>query len=277
MLKDLRFADYFLFTQHSLTTFDKCPLKFKKRYLENLKWENFPDEEVKKRLEMGNNFHLLAYRYFMGIDTGLSQDVEGFEELERWMKALKGRFNKEDGSLYLPEYKLRMSKGLLRLEANFDLLIVNGDKVEIWDWKTHGRNRANKPLSERVEREKLVKSLQTLVYLFVLREQIERVVKKNIKYENIRMCYWQPEPPGVLAEINYSEEMHQSFKEALESKINIILKYDYSKFDKALYHKSCRYCEFNWFCNNERVDYNAIKEDDDFLEELDWESVEELT
>ena len=40
-MKDLRFVHYFLFTQHSLSTFEKCPLKFKKRYLENLKWDNY--------------------------------------------------------------------------------------------------------------------------------------------------------------------------------------------------------------------------------------------
>ena len=87
MINDLRYADYFLFTQHSLATFEKCPLKFKKRYLEGLKWESSLSEDIKKRLEMGNNFHLLAYRYFLGIDPGLVEGIEGFEELRRWMDA----------------------------------------------------------------------------------------------------------------------------------------------------------------------------------------------
>lgn len=277
MIKDLRFSDYFLFTQHSLTTFEKCPLKFKERYLEGLKWENPSSEEIKKRLENGNNFHLLAYRYFLGIDTGLTEEMEGYDELNRWMNALCSRFNKEDGLLYLPEYKLRMAKGTLRLEANFDLLIVNEDSIEIWDWKTHGRDRENNIRNESRESEKLKKSLQSMVYLFVLKEQSKRVTQKEIDCKKIRMCYWQPDPPKVLAEINYSDEIHESFKEALKSKIDNILGYDYEGFDKELYKKSCRYCEFNWFCNNERIDYKAMEEDEDFLDELDWENVEELT
>lgn len=274
-MSDLRFAEYFLFTQQSLATFDKCPLKFKKRYLENLKWDNFPDEEIKKRLEMGNNFHLLAYRHFLGIDTGLSERTEGFKELNSWLKSLQSKFTKDENRKYLPEYKLRMAKGVLRLEANFDLLIIAEDTIEIWDWKTHGKE--NKQENKVVKRNKYKNSLQSMVYLFVLKEQVERITEKQIKCENISMHYWQPDPPEVLTDIRYSDEMHNTYREILRNKIRGILEYDYSKFEKALYEKSCKYCEFNWFCNNEKVDFNAIEEDEDFLDELEWESIEELT
>ncbi|WP_010251760.1 PD-(D/E)XK nuclease family protein [Acetivibrio cellulolyticus] len=274
-MSDLRFAEYFLFTQQSLATFDRCPLKFKKRYLENLKWDNFPDEEIKKRLEMGNDFHLLAYRYFLGVETGLSEKTEGFEELNSWMKSLESKFQKKETRKYLPEYKLRMAKGPLRLEANFDLLIVDGDKLEIWDWKTHGKE--NKPDRKGSKGNKYKKSLQSMVYLFVLKEQCEKITGKQVRAENISMFYWQPEPPEVLTDIRYSDEMHNTYREILQNKINGILEYDFSKFEKSLYEKNCKYCEFNWFCNNQRIDFNVIEEDEDFLDELEWESIEELT
>jgi len=54
-------------------------------------------------------------------------------------EALESYFPKTDDALYLPEYKLRMAKGTLRLEANFDLLVIKKDGIEIWDWKTHGK------------------------------------------------------------------------------------------------------------------------------------------
>ena len=276
MINDLRYADYFLFTQHSLATFEKCPLKFKKRYLEGLKWESSLSEDIKKRLEMGNNFHLLAYRYFLGIDPGLVEGIEGFEELRRWMDALRSHFKRDDNALYFPEYKLRMARQNMRLEANFDLLVVRDDGVEIWDWKTHGGDGAKKARNERLEAEKLRNSLQTIVYLFVLKEQCERVVPRKIDGSKIRMCYWQPDPPKVIEEINYSEKMHETFRKTLQNKINTILEYDYESFDKDMYKKNCKFCEFNWFCNNERIDYKAMEEDEDFLEELDWDSIGEL-
>lgn len=277
MLSDLRYMGYFLFTQHSLATFEKCPLKFKKRYLEGLKWESSLREDVKKRLELGNNFHLLAYRYFLGIDSGIVEGVEGFEELNRWMDALQRHFKKDDKAMYFPEYKLRMAKNNMRLEANFDLLVVRDDSVEIWDWKTHGGDSVEKARNERLEGERLRKSLQTMVYLFVLKEQLDKVALRDMDCSKIRMCYWQPDPPKVLAEINYSAHMHETFGKTLQNRINDILEYDYESFDKSMYKKSCKLCEFNWFCNNERIDYKAMEEDDDFLEDLDWDSIEELT
>ena len=275
-MKDLRFADYFLFTQHSLTTFEKCPLKFKKRYLENLKWVNYLGEEIRKRLEMGNNFHLMAYRYFQGIDPGITEDVEGYEELDSWITSLMRNFKKDERKRYLPEYKLRMSKGILRLEANYDLIIIDGDNVEIWDWKTRVKDRENTKRDENFQRIRLERSLQTVVYLYVLKEGIKLLTQKEIPWENISMYYWQPEPKKMLAEINYSDKMHLDFERQLKDKIQRILEYDYSNFDKTLYKKSCTYCEFNWFCNNEKIDYKKMEEHEDFLDELAWDDIEEL-
>lgn len=280
-MQDLRYLEYFLFTQHSLSTFDKCPLKFKKRYLEGLKWDSIPKEDVVKSLEMGNNFHLMAQRYFMGVETGLTKDIYGYEELEGWMNSLKNKFNKNDGE-YLPEYKLRMSKGILRLEANFDLLLIKEDKIEIWDWKTHGKEQKEKVVERGVinplqTEKKLRESFQTIVYLFVLKEMGHKVLGKEIRSEDIKMLYWQPEPQKILAEVQYSDKTHEIYKEIIHNMINGILNYDYSNFNKELYRKNCKYCEFNWFCNNERVDFEALKEDEDFMDQLEWDEIEELT
>jgi len=154
--------------------------------------------------------------------------------------------------------------------------VIKKDGIEIWDWKTHGKKNPDKAENERLKSERLKGSLQTMVYLFVLKEQAERVVQREVDCSNIRMFYWQPDPVRVLAEINYSDEMHEQFGQALRSKIDGILHYDYEDFDKELYKKNCPYCEFNWFCNNERVDFEAMEDDEDFLDQLDWDSIEEL-
>ncbi len=272
MQKDLRFADHFLFTQQSLSTFDHCPLKFRKRYLENLKWDNFPEESIKKRLERGNDFHLLAHRYFMGVPTGLEDGNGEYGELKDWIENLESCFPKEPFHVYLPEYKLRMVSERLKLEANFDLVIIKEGAVEIWDWKTNGgKSLRNNSRTEK----RYAESLQTIVYMFVLKEQISRMTGKPAECEHITMHYWQPEPPHLLAVIRYSRELHEKFREILEEKTDRILKYDYACFDKALYSKHCRYCEFNWFCNNDRVDLKLLEEDDELLEGLEWDSVEE--
>lgn len=272
MKQILNIPGHFLFTQYSLATFDNCPLKFRKRYMENLKWNSFPDENTRRRLEMGNSFHLLAYRHFMGIDPGLDGLTEGFEQLGGWVESLRKRFKISPEAVYLPEYKLRMAVPSLRLEANFDLLVVKDGRVEIWDWKTHGGGGRDK---KGAEGKRLRDSLQTMVYMFVLKEQSALVAGKELECDKIAMHYWQPDPPMELAEISYSDSLHREFREVLEGKIEHILTYDYAGFDKALYSSHCKYCEFNWFCNNERVDFNRVDETDDFDGELDWEGIEE--
>ena len=271
MLKDLQNVHYFLFTQHSLVTFDNCPLKFKKRYMENLKWDSFPEEATKKRLEMGNDFHLLALRYFLGIDSVLDEEKEEYDELINWIKNLEDKFPRREGVEYLPEYKLRMNSPSLKLEANFDLLLIKDGRVQIWDWKTHSEStKRGKPSSKR-----LMNSMQTIVYLFMLKEQSHLVFGEALHTVDISMHYWQPAPPEIVAEIRYTEEMHENFRALLETKIRNIYAYDYSLFDKELFKSHCKFCEFNWFCNNEKVDFKAMEELDEGLDGLDWDEIEE--
>jgi CRISPR/Cas system-associated exonuclease Cas4 (RecB family) len=255
----------FLFTQHSLTTFDNCPLKFKKRYIENIKWDSFKGENEKKRLETGNAFHLMAQRYFLGIETGLQEEKDDYQELNKWVSCLKNKFPLLPDEQYFPEYKLRMNTSLLKLEANFDLLIIKDDKIVIWDWKTHsGSKNESKLLKKR-----LVESNQSMVYLFMLKENANLIIGKELQHQNINMYYWQPEPEGIVAEIHYNQETHESYREILESKIQRIYAYDYSIFNKELYRKHCKFCEFNWFCNKEVVDFQSIANEDSFMEDPD--------
>lgn len=273
MAIDLRFEDYFLFTQHSLSTFESCPLKFKRRYLENLKWDSFPEEAVRKQLQKGNDFHLLAQRYFLGMDPGLDAGVQEYEEMAGWLDQLYKAFPRQKGVQYLPEYRLRMSSPELKLEANIDLVIIRENSVEIWDWKTHG---SMSPTRKATEEKRLNGSLQTMVYLFVVREQLELAAGRQMDDHCLSMHYWTPDPPHRLADIQYSHEMHENFRSRLKQKIKNILTYDFADFDQALYQKHCRYCEFNWYCNNRSVDTEAMQEEEDFLESFDWDRVEEM-
>lgn len=273
MAVDLRFADYFLFTQHSLSTFDSCPLKFKRRYLENLKWDSFPEETVRKQLQKGNDFHLLAQRYFLGVDPGLHDGVQEYEELAGWLEQLRNAFPLQEGVQYLPEYRLRMVSPELKLEANIDLVTIQGNKVEIWDWKTHG---GMDPAKRTREEKRLRSSLQTMVYMFVVWEQLELVAGGRKEDYSLSMHYWTPDPPHPLADIRYSCKLHEDFRSKLQHKIRHILSYDFADFDQALYQKNCQFCEFNWYCNNRSVDSEAIHQQDDFLESFDWDSLEEM-
>ncbi|MDF2523735.1 MAG: hypothetical protein K0R31_1376, partial [Clostridiales bacterium] len=111
-----RIIENFIFTQQSLSTFEKCPMKFKLRYIDKLRWDGLNAEAVKRRVEFGNDFHLLARRYFLGIDSGLDLFTGENDELNCSMENLEEAFMLDKDSKYLPEYKLRFINSEFRLE-----------------------------------------------------------------------------------------------------------------------------------------------------------------
>ena len=244
-MKYIRLSQQFFHTQQSLSTFESCPLKFRKRYMEGLKWDN-PDLESKEAVERGSSFHLLARRYFSGIDIGLNENARDYEILKKWTDNLKHFFEMRTDTTYLPEYTLRTGMHGFRLEANFDLLIIRNGKIEIWDWKTQNNNQG-----EGIKNAggKFEKSLQTCVYLYTLKEQASVITGGSADYEAISMHYWQPDPPGVIVKICYNRQMHERFDILLHQKMLNIENFDWASFDKSLYARHCRYCEFNWYCN----------------------------
>ncbi len=246
----------FIFTQQSLRTFKDCPLKFRKKYIENIRWSNSYDAKSVKRIENGKNFHILAYRYFSSIN-----DSEEFLKNEdpillHWLSRLKESFPLNSKVIYLPEYKAYTSDSNLRLEATFDLLSFQSDRVEIWDWKTHeAKHFAGKKTNQYSD------SLQTKVYLFILKECMDYIYHGFAG--SISMNYWQPEIPHILGKIDYNDTMHKEFGEQLKEMACQIKEYKYSELDRAE-KKHCSVCEFNMLCHNENIDFTDI-EINDFL------------
>ena len=63
--------DDLFFSQLALLYFEKCPLKFRRRYLDGLFWPRDwgGNQEMKELLEKGELFHQLAWRYYSRGET----------------------------------------------------------------------------------------------------------------------------------------------------------------------------------------------------------------
>ena len=44
--------------------------------------------------------------------------------------------DKEDNKIYIPEYEVRLNLDGDIITAKYDLIIMDKDTIEIWDWKT---------------------------------------------------------------------------------------------------------------------------------------------
>jgi len=256
---NLKERKYFYFTQNSLKTFKECPFKFKKRYIDNIKWEK--SSLMDSKIEFGLDFHKIAERYFLDIPVF----EESFKDNEMLYNAyinLTKHIPIEKQNKYFPEYTIRFAEGDVRLEANLDLLIVKPENcIEIWDFKTN---------ADLKKGQKYLTSLQTRIYLYCVRKTLNNILGFSANCDKIKMVYFNPENNVEIAEVAYTEEMYRNDEEYISSLIEQVFNYDYTKFNREDYKKSCEYCEFNLFCN--------LKNDDttEFAVEYNWNEIEEF-
>ncbi|MCU9815684.1 PD-(D/E)XK nuclease family protein [Paraclostridium sp. AKS73] len=241
----------FLFSQNSINTYRSCPLKFKFKYVDKLNWKQDDEgsRDYYENLKLGSDFHLICERYFSNIPTGI--EFLNNEEFNIWLEKIKRLIPIKDDNLYLPEYEVRYSLNNFKIQAKFDLVVVDKDSISIWDWKTENRKIEYKDVENRV---------QTLVYLFLASETIGKIYNLDIDYENIKLSYYQPEYYNEPITITYSNEKHNINKKQLENYIVNILNTNYNE-EKYKNIKHCKFCEFNKLCNNEAVNYSTLEEE----------------
>ncbi|WP_195336226.1 PD-(D/E)XK nuclease family protein [Paraclostridium bifermentans] len=242
----------FLFSQNSINTYRSCPLKFKFKYVDKLNWKQDDEgsRDYYENLKLGSDFHLICERYFSNIPTGI--EFLNNEEFNIWLEKIKRLIPIKDDKLYLPEYEVRYSLNNFKIQAKFDLVVVDKDSIIIWDWKTENRKIEYKDVENRV---------QTLVYLFLASETISKIYNLDIDYENIKLSYYQPEYYNEPITITYSNEKHKINKKQLENYIGNILNTNYDEEKNIKNIKHCKFCEFNKLCNNEAVNYSTLEEE----------------
>ena len=255
-------------SQSSLEIFNNCRMKFKKRYIDGLYWKNTTsDSEEAMKTEKGRLFHLLAYRYLLGLDCGLDETDEDYKELDSWMIKLKNFIGPSQGSSFYPEYELKLSDDILKIQAKYDLISIGDNgKVVIYDWKVQEKS---------LNRNRVENAYQTIIYRYLLARLGEIINGERIKPENISMVYWQPTHPSNAVCINYSQEMYEKDGGFLKSEINKIMTCDFESSNlKTMDQKVCRYCEYCAICNDVNPDINSIVIDEGF--EFDWDEIGEI-
>lgn len=233
---DIRKLNHIYYSQNLLNTFDKCPLKFKIKYLNNIRWkkDSINDEDYYENMNIGLDFHLICQRYFSNIPVVIE---ENNTELMNWYNALREKFPITDANTYLPEYEIKMRKDNIRIQAKYDLIIIkSNNKIEIWDWKTENR---------KLDYKEVCKRMQAIVYMYILGERSLEIFDKEIPLENISMKFWQPQFEDDVITINYSESMHRIHEEKIMALTLRLDNYDFSSdFNIELYSMQCKYCEF---------------------------------
>lgn len=250
---------YFIYSQNSINTYKSCPTKFKYKYIDKINWkhDDIESREYYDSLKVGSEFHLLCERYFSNIPLGLNEYTN--PKFKQWIDKIKKLFpmDKEEDKIYLPEYEVRLNLNKNIITAKYDLIIIDKDSIEIWDWKTE---------NVRLEHKKVKDRIQTIVYMFLAKEAVCKIFNLNIAENNIKMKYYQPQYDDVPIEIGYSEKQHELNKININRYIDMINNTSYEKNDDYKYEltkneKHCKFCEFNKLCNRQDVAYSMLEED----------------
>ncbi len=242
---------YFVYSQNSLNTYKSCPFKFKYKYIDNINWkyDDLGSREYYDSLKYGRDFHLLCERYFSNIPLGKIED----KNFNKWINKIKDILPIKEESIYLPEYEMNINLNGRSIVAKVDLVIVEKDKINLWDWKTENQEITQKNALNR---------MQSTVYMFLAEEIIRKNFYSDYKIENISMNYYQPALDNKPVIINYNEKLHEENKMKILNNINNIENtdfYDEDNINKNLNH--CKYCEFNKLCNSKTVNYEILEED----------------
>lgn len=254
----------FFFSQHALNIFKMCPIRFQKRYIEGLYWNSSQLED--RGVERGRNFHILADRYFSDVPLNM-EFFEEYGELNDWIDALEEYVPQTSKGEYYPEYHIKIADCGMKLQAKYDLIYIDEHgKITIYDWKTQ-----RSPMNYR----DIANSIQTRVYRYVMAYGGHRLKGEDLVPEDIVMKYWQPKFPNRAIELSYSREQFEADRRFLEDLLDTIERFDYESYDKSNSAKYCQRCEFNYFCNTDKVEYSSIFLEED-IELDDWDDIEDI-
>jgi RecB family exonuclease len=256
----------------ALATYQACPLRFRYRYVDSLYWSKLwgaPPEE-RAALERGQNFHLMARRYYAGLDPARIADAVEQRELDSWLALMQGFLPRTFDRDFYPELDLRLNRPDLRLVAKFDLVVVDPDgKATIFDWKTE------KKLPTRTY---LDKAPQTVVYRYMLCAAGGQYSPRGrFKPEEISMVYWNPMYPGRWHRLEYSQARFEQDEAWIQGRVSEILKTPREMFVATTHENICKYCEYRMLCHGRRAEQVDMDDEEELREAtLSWDDLIEL-
>jgi len=266
----------YLFSQHSLNTYLRCPRRFLLKYVDRQPWpipEDRDPREYQEHLERGRLFHQWLARLHLGLDVEPIVAACGDPRLQVWWRAVRS-FDRDalPSGLREAELPVVVPLGAYRLYARYDYLALDpgGDAV-IVDWKT---------LEVRPSFEVLRERIQTRVYLYTLVAAGHVLTGGTpVDPERAEMLYWFANYPEETAIVPYSAGGFQRDGQFLVRLVEEITSQPREAFLRTQNERNCARCNYRTLCQREGAEPAAEGEDwldEDIDFELELEEVEEL-
>jgi RecB family exonuclease len=252
----------FLFSQHSLGTYVRCPRRFLLKYIDRQPWpmpEDDDPQEYQQQLARGRIFHQWLARAQLGLDVAPAVDESSDARLQAWWQAASTvDWGELPPDIREVELSVVVPLGDFRLYARYDLLALTpGEEAVIVDWKTLERRPSQRIMAER---------MQTRAYLYSL------VVAGHVLSggapvhpAQASMRYWFANFPQEPAEIPYSRPAFERDRVYLHRLIEEITRQPREDFVRAKDARACVRCNYRSLC--ERTEMEASGDKHDWLDE----------
>jgi hypothetical protein len=186
------------FSFSRLATYLACQRRFQLRYLDKLAWPvptSDPDRE--EPILLGQAFHQMMHRHFLGLSV--ADQLEAKPALRLWWERFVSSGPTLPAGKRLPE--ITVTAPLLGghvLTGRFDLVIIDQDKMHLFDWKSDRKI---------LTRSDLKNDLQSRVYLALAAEGAS-ALGREVKPEQIALTYWNVNDPEHAILIGYNQAEH---------------------------------------------------------------------
>ncbi|MEA5468263.1 PD-(D/E)XK nuclease family protein [Spirulina sp. 06S082] len=241
-------------SQGHLNLLETCFRKYQHIYLDQLGSPIEPEQQ--ESLIWGSQFHLLMQQRELGLPVQifLQENAEFDRSVSSLVQAAPDVVNLEDSTGREAEHPRTLTWGRYLLVAIYDLLIVRGDRAEIFDWKTHRQPQ---------KRDRLARHWQTRLYPFVLAET------SDFTPEQISLTYWFVGSRPQSLKFSYNTVQHEQTRTDLTQLLTQLqeasdrYQTDQIPFPQvSLAKKICSRCEFAARCQripNQRISENKEK------------------
>jgi CRISPR/Cas system-associated exonuclease Cas4 (RecB family) len=233
-------------SQSSLQDYVDCPRRLQLRYIEQLSYpasESEPALENEKHQQEGEYFHRLVQQHLIGIPEDKLTRLANTPNLSRWWSNFISDTSLKELNQALVRYaeaSLSSPLGKFRLVAKYDLIVLIGDKIIVYDWKTYRKRPKNEWLASR---------WQTRVYCALLAQAGAHLLNngKSVASEQIEMNYWFSEFPSDPAHFQYSAAQFKRDWVWLEKLADEIA--NASSFPQTEDRQKCSYCPYRSYCD----------------------------
>ncbi len=246
----------------SLTQLDRCARLFRYLYVDRLIQPTGAALETEEQVTRGKLLHRLIELSTRGPVTELLTTLE--PTLRLWWQSFERSPHVHPQGRVLSELPLWVQYNGWRITARLDRVVILGDKVLIYDWKTEKKRTPDRYLAE---------SWQIRLYPFLVHRCAEQLLGKTIPPGAIEMEVWFAQFPDQPYRMAYTTAQLRVDEAALAHRLQQLESLIQRDFPLTTDTTICERCLFRTRCYGlvpTQLDQDQLALYDWFSADADW-------